>query len=78
MPPMGAQTVGTVLDAVFGVGKIPTAAVTQGIQRTIAEKTAEVVRAFAFVAGEIFAFCILKKIVICHSISFFVVLKWVS
>lgn len=67
-PLMRPQATGAVLDAVLCVPEIPAALISQGIQRTEAEQTAKVLWVCSFVAGEIFAFPMLKKIVVCHVI----------
>ena len=72
---MGAQTGGAILDAAARITKIAAAVFSQGIQGTIAEQTAELRRVSTLVAGKIFAFFILKKIVIWHSNSPFIMLK---
>jgi hypothetical protein len=60
---MGKQAVGTILDTVFGVGKIAAATVCQSIQRTIAEQTAKGLRVCARVAGKVFTVPVLEKII---------------
>ena len=58
---MGNQAVGAILDAVLGIGKIAAAFVAQGVQGAVAEQAAEGIFVLYLVAGEIFAFFVLKK-----------------
>ena len=63
---MGSEAIGTVLNSLFGIGKIASAPVTQRIERTVAEQAAEPLGICAGMAGKILASLILNKIVICH------------
>jgi hypothetical protein len=63
---VGQQTVGAILDAVFQVSKVTAAVITQAVQRAIAEQAAEGFRVRTPVAGKIFAFLILKEIIVRH------------
>ena len=63
---MGPQAVGTVLDTFFGIGEIAAAVFAQGIQRAVAEHAAENFRVRAGMAGKIFTFPVLKKVVMAH------------
>jgi hypothetical protein len=75
---MGPQAGGAVFDAVFRIGKIATAIFSQRIKGTVAEQATETFRMVGFVAREVFAFGILEKFVICHSISSLVMLKYIK
>ena len=65
-PAVGAQAIGAVFDAAFGIGEVPSAPVAQGVQGTIAEQAAEGLGIRIGVAGEVFTFPVLKKIVMTH------------
>ena len=69
LPSVGDQTVGAVLDAILRIGKIAAAFVAQGIQRAVAEQAAEGIFIFYLVARKIFAFFVLKKVVVGHIIT---------
>ena len=58
---MGREAAGAILDAVFGVFEVPLALPAQGIQRTIAEQAVEILGMLSFMAGKVFAFCILEE-----------------
>lgn len=58
---MGDEAVAAIFDSGVCIGIISAAGRTQGIKRTIAEQTVEVLRVFRFVTGEVFAFRVLKK-----------------
>ena len=64
---VGTEAIGAVLDAVFSVSKAAAALFSQGVKGAIAEDTAESIRICSRVAGEIFTFPILKKIVMTHN-----------
>jgi hypothetical protein len=67
LPAVGTEAIGAVLDAVFSVSKAAAAVFPQGVKGAIAEDTAETLRISSLVAGEIFTFPILKKIVMTHN-----------
>jgi len=64
---MGLQAAGAILDPLLRISKAAAAPVTQRIQRTIAEQTAEAITIRPLMAGKIFTFPILEKIIIRHS-----------
>ena len=63
---MGAQAMAAILDAIVQILEIAAAAVPQAVQGAIAEQAAEFLRVCPFMAREILALLILKKIVVCH------------
>ena len=63
---MGSQAIGAVLDAVFGVGEIAAAIFAQGVEGAVAEDAGEGRPVGAGVAGEVFTFPVLEKIIVCH------------
>ena len=63
---MGDQTVGAVLDPLGGILEVAAAFISQRVQRAVAEQSAEGLGIGAFVAGEIFAFPVLGKVVMGH------------
>ena len=65
-PSVREQAVGTVLNAAFRVGKVTAAAISQRIQRAPAKQTVKLLRIGLTVAGEVFTFLVLKKIVMGH------------
>ena len=67
LPAVGPQAVGAILDALFGVLEIAAAVFPQGVQGAITENAAETFRVGAGMAGEIFAFPVLKKVVMAHN-----------
>ncbi len=66
---MRPQATGTVLNPLPGIPETATTLVTQTVQRTVAEQTAEGFRIRTGMAGKIFAFPVLKKIVVRHILS---------
>ena len=68
-PTVGAQAIGTVLDPILQIGKAAAAFVTQCIEGTVAKEAIEALFIRPGVAGKIFAFLILKKIVMAHQNS---------
>lgn len=58
---VGNQTAGAVLDPLVRIGEIASACIPKGIQRTIAEQTAEITAVRNLVTGKIFAVPVLKK-----------------
>ena len=68
LPAVRNKTGRTILNALRGVGKIPAAARSEGIERTIAEKAVKVPAVHTGVAGEIFTIAVLKKF-ITHKMS---------
>ena len=58
---MGAQAAWAIFNSILQIGEIATAAITQRIKRTVAEKAIEVFAVFDLVAGEIFIFFVLEK-----------------
>ena len=71
-PFVGTEAIGAVLIAVFGIGEFTATLVAQGVQRTVAEETAEGLRICTGMARKILALLVLEKIIICHiSFSFF-------
>jgi hypothetical protein len=69
LPAVGFQALGAILDAIFRVCKAAAALVAQGVKGTIAEQAAEGFRVSAWMAGEIFAFLVLEKIIVGHFYS---------
>ena len=69
LPFVGAQAVGAVFDAGFGVGKIAAAVVAQGVEGAVAEDAGEGLRVGVLVAGEVFTLFVLEKIVVGHDIT---------
>ena len=63
---VGSQAAGAILDPIFRIAKSAAAAVAKTIQRTIAEKAAEGFRIRSMMAGKIFTFSVLKKIIMAH------------
>jgi hypothetical protein len=57
------QAIGTVLDTFIRIDAVAAAAVTEGIQGAVAEQAVEIITAFYFMAGKVFAGCILKEFV---------------
>ena len=70
-PSVGPQAVGAVFDTLLRVAEIATALVSQGIQGAVAEQAAEAFRVGPGVAGKVFTFPVLKKIVMGHEICSF-------
>ena len=68
-PAMRPDATGAIFDPLFSITEIATAVFSQAIQRTIAENATEFFCCHAFVAGKIFAFFILKKIIMGHILS---------
>ena len=68
LPAMGDPAMGAILDALFCVAEIAAAFVPQGIQRTIAEQTAEGLRVRTGMAGKILALLVLEKVIMWHII----------
>ena len=60
---------GTILDTLFGISKITSALICQGIQGAVTEQAAEIFRILALVAGKVFAGTVLEEIVVCHSLT---------
>ena len=67
---MRPETVAAVFDAALDITEVALASFSQTVQRTIAENTAEGFRISTFVAGEIFTFLILEKIIMRHRNTF--------
>ena len=65
-PSVGPQAVGAVFDTLLRVAEIAAALISQGIQGAVAEHTAKVLRVSTLVAGKIFTFPILIKIIMAH------------
>ena len=63
---MGAQTIGAVFDSLFGIPEAAAAVFSQAVQGAVAEEAAESFRICTGMTGKIFAFLILKEIIICH------------
>ena len=63
LPAVGTQAAGAVFDPVFCICKVAAAAVCQAVQGAIAEQAAESLRICTCMTGKIFAFLILKKII---------------
>lgn len=74
-PTMRAQAVGAILEPLRSIGEITAAVFSQGVQRAIAEQTAEGFRVCVFVAGEVFTCFVLKKVIIGHRKTSFPVVK---
>ena len=66
LPAVRAQTVGAVFVAILGILEITAAILPKGIQGAVAENTAETFRISTGMAGKIFTFPILEKIIMCH------------
>ena len=66
LPAVGFQASRAILEALGGVSKIAAAVFTQAVQGAVAEHAAEGRRVGVFMAGEIFAFLMLVKIVVRH------------
>ena len=60
---MGLSALRTILNALWGVGKVAAALVAQGVEGAVAEDAGEGLRVCAGVAGEVFAVKVLEKIV---------------
>ena len=69
LPTVGPQAIGTILDAAGQIGKTAAAFVAQGVEGAITEQAVEALPIRAGMAGEIFTFPVLKKIVMAHFIS---------
>ena len=67
LPPVGTKTTGAILETLFRVTETSAAVLPKAVQWTIAEQTAKSFRVSPFMAGEIFALLILKKIVMGHT-----------
>ena len=67
LPAVWPQAGGAVFNSAFRIGKITTAVFSQGIQRAKAEQAAEMIRIRSPMAGKIFTFFVLKKIIMRHS-----------
>ena len=67
-PPVGAQALGTILDAIVCIGELTAAFVTQGVEGAVTEQAAESFRVCIFVTGEIFTFLVLEKIIVGHCV----------
>ena len=65
-PAVGPQAGRAVLDPLFCVPEIAPAPISQGIQGAVAEHAAKVLRVSTLVAGKIFTFPILIKIIMAH------------
>ena len=63
---MGAQAPGAILDAGLGINKAAAAVFPQGIQRAVTEDAAEFLRIRPRMAGKIFTFPVLEKVVMGH------------
>ena len=68
-PPVGPQAGGTIFDTAFCISEISAAAVAQTIQRTVAKQAAEGCRVCRLMAGKIFTFSVLKKIIMAHMVT---------
>ena len=64
---VGFEAIGAILDALGGICKSTAAVFAQAVQRAIAEEATEGCGVCVFMAGEVFTFLILKKIVIWHN-----------
>ena len=71
LPLVGAQAIGAVLDAVFGVGKIAAAVFAQSVEGAVAEDAAKGFGIGVLVAGEVFAFFVLEKVIVGHCVTSF-------
>ena len=71
LPAMGSQAICAVLNTILRISKITPTTVSQGIQRTVAEKAAKAFRICTRMTGKIFTLLMLKKIVVCHRIISF-------
>lgn len=58
---MGKAAFAAVLDAFFGIVKIPSALVAQGVQRTVAEQAVKIFRVICFVTGKVFTVLMAEK-----------------
>ena len=66
LPAVGFQASRAILEALGGVSKIAATVFTQAVQGAVAEHAAEGFGVRLFVAGEIFAFLVLGKVVMSH------------
>ena len=69
LPLVGAQALGAVLDAGFGVDEITATIVAQGVEGAVAEDAGEGLRVGILMAGEVFALLVLEKIIVGHKIT---------
>jgi len=63
---VGSYAVAAILDPVFCIAKAAAAAITQCIQRTIAEQAIEFALTYALMAGKVLTFPILEKLIMFH------------
>ena len=63
VPFMRHQAMGAVLDALFGISEMPSAAFSQSIKGTIAEQAVKIVRIIGFMTGKILASLMAEKAV---------------
>ena len=68
---MGPQAGGAVFDSLFRISEAAAALVSQCIERAVAEQAAEGFRVGIGMAGKIFTFPVLKKIIVGHGFSSF-------
>ena len=61
---MRDRTIRTVLDALFRIPKIPPAALTESIKRTITKQTIEMIGIYPLVAGEELTFPVAEKFIV--------------
>ena len=66
LPVVRNQTAAAVFDAIFQIGKVSAALVSQGIKRAIAEKTVKILRVDPLVAGKEFAGSVLAEFIVFH------------
>lgn len=62
LPAMGNQAAAAVLEPAGGIAEIPSAFISQRIQRAVAKQAVEVLRIIGGVAGKVFAFAVGKEL----------------
>ena len=65
-PLVGHKAMAAILDTALCVAEVTAALISQPIKGAIAEKAIKIRRIFALMAGKIFAFFILKKLIMLH------------
>lgn len=67
LTPVRNQTTTAILDTLFCIREMTAALISEGIQGTEAEKATKAIRICIPMAGKIFTFFVLKKIVMTHN-----------
>ena len=67
-PFVGYKATGAILNPTLGIAEISSAFVPQGIQGAIAKQAVKIFSFFAIMAGKIFTFPVLKKLIMLHFI----------